>query len=1037
MSEILWSRPKFEVEEAKKVVEDFYGLESSLVELPSERDQNWHVLAKGAKEFVLKISNAAERRESIEFQNRVIDHLAAKLPQFTWPRLQPTRKGERIISLTHSRGRQHFARLLSYLHGPFLAQIQPHPPELLQSFGRFLAEMDRALMTFPHRPPEKELKWDMKRAIPTLHSLFSFMEGEEERKCVAYFLRLYEEQGLPLLPELRTSLIHNDANDYNVLVGHVSSDPAGRFRRILGIIDFGDMVHGYTVSELAIGIAYAAMNKKDPLEAAAHMVAAYHDVLPLREPEVEALYVFVAMRLCLSVAIAAEQKRLEEGNEYLAISEKPAWSLLWQWRDIHPAWARCVFRHACRLPACPPSVYVSTWLKTHHQDFGPLLETDDQKKPPLVLDLSLTSPELVAVSAGESVEELSGWISRRLAHARRKVALGRYNEIRSFYNAETFKVVRNDRDEQRTLHLGIDLFSEAGTPVFAPLDGVIHSFNNNRRPLDYGPTVILEHRIDEEHRFFTLYGHLSEDSLAELREGKVITKGQPVGRIGRPEENGGWPPHVHFQIIVDLLGWRGDFPGAAPPSQKEIWLNLCPDPTFVLGMVEELPAPTLPVRTKEEILRLRRKHLGPNLSIAYRHPLKIVRGFRQYLYDENGQPYLDAVNNVAHVGHCHPRVVRAAREQIAVLNTNTRYLHDYIIEYALRLARKLPAPLSVFYFVSSGSEANDLALRLAWTHTGRKDVLVVDGAYHGNLSSLIDISPYKFDGPGGKGQPPHVHKVPTPDVYRGAYRASEPRAGFLYAQTVKEAIKKMEEEGRGLAAFICESLMSCAGQIVYPEGYLAEAFASVREAGGVCIADEVQVGFGRVGTHFWGFETQGVCPDIVTMGKPIGNGHPLAAVVTTPEIAASFDTGMEYFNTYGGNPVSCAVGLAVLDVIEEEGLQSHAHEVGTYLKARLNEIKSRCPLIGDVRGLGLFLGVELVLDREKLWPATREAAYVVDRMREKGVLLSLDGPFRNVLKIKPPLVFTKADADFLAMNLAEVLTEDALQKSVEFETGKK
>jgi len=246
---------------------------------------------------------------------------------------------------------------------------------------------------------------------------------------------------------------------------------------------------------------------------------------------------------------------------------------------------------------------------------------------------------------------------------------------------------------------------------------------------------------------------------------------------------------------------------------------------------------------------------------------------------------------------------------------------------------------------------------------------------------------------------------------------------------VKHALEKIEEQGRNVAAFIFEPLMSCAGQIVYPEGYLAEAVAYVKQAGGVCIADEVQVGFGRVGSHFWGFETQAVLPDIVTMGKPIGNGHPLAAVVTTPEIASSFDTGMEYFSTYGGNPVSCAVGLAVLDVIREERLQQRALEVGSYLKSRLAELKKISSLVGDVRGLGLFLGVELILDPIKLTPATSEAAYIIERMRERGVLISTDGPFRNVLKIKPPLVFTKADADFLTENLAEILAEDALKEA--------
>ncbi len=399
----------------------------------------------------------------------------------------------------------------------------------------------------------------------------------------------------------------------------------------------------------------------------------------------------------------------------------------------------------------------------------------------------------------------------------------------------------------------------------------------------------------------------------------------------------------------------------------------------------------------------------------------------QYLYSEDGRRYLDAVNNVSHVGHCHPHVVQAAQEQMAVLNTNTRYLHEKLVRYAARLCATLPEPLRMCYFACSGSEANELALRLARAHTGQRDLVVVDVAYHGNTSALIDISPYKFNGPGGAGKPPHVQVVPMPDTYRGKFESDDPQAGEKYARYVQEAIEHIQAQQRNVAAFICESLLGCGGQIMLPPHYLSEAFRYTRNAGGVCIADEVQTGFGRVGTHFWAFETQGVVPDIVTMGKPIGNGHPLAAVVTTPAIAASFANGMEYFNTFGGNPVSCAVGMAVLDVIEQAQLQANAQRVGSHLLRELHALMDRRPLIGDVRGLGLFVGIELVRDRQELTPATQQAAYIANRMRDRGILLSTDGPFHNVLKIKPPLVFTQENADELVSALDTVLDEDLAQ----------
>lgn len=424
--------------------------------------------------------------------------------------------------------------------------------------------------------------------------------------------------------------------------------------------------------------------------------------------------------------------------------------------------------------------------------------------------------------------------------------------------------------------------------------------------------------------------------------------------------------------------------------------------------------------SRSEILEARDRHAGANLSLSYTEPLEIVRGSMQYLYDRQGRAYLDLVNNVCHVGHCHPRVVAAAQRQMAVLNTNTRYLHDQLARYTHRLSATLPEPLEVCFLVCSGSEANDLALRLARAYTGSSDVICIDGAYHGHTNALIDISPYKFSGPGGNGLAEHVQVVPMPDGYRGLYRREGPNWSAPYVEHVAEAAASCRRR-HGLAAFFAEALLGCGGQLELPAGFLEGAFRLVRDAGGVCVSDEVQIGFGRMGDHFWGFETQGVVPDIVTLGKPIGNGHPMAAVVTRREIAEAFANGMEYFNTFGGNPVSCAVGLAVLDVIEDEGLQERAKILGKRFKVGLDELSSRHQLIGEIRGRGLFLGVELVRDRETLEPAAPEAKAVIEEMKSRGILLSVDGPLHNVLKIKPPMVLTEQDIDRTLESLDRVL----------------
>jgi 4-aminobutyrate aminotransferase-like enzyme len=434
-------------------------------------------------------------------------------------------------------------------------------------------------------------------------------------------------------------------------------------------------------------------------------------------------------------------------------------------------------------------------------------------------------------------------------------------------------------------------------------------------------------------------------------------------------------------------------------------------------------------RALEETLAARKKLLGANLSLSYDKPLKIVRGWRQYLFDDTGRAFLDVYNNVPLVGHSHPHVVRAVAEQLALLNTNTRYLHDNIVRYAERLTSLLPAPLRVCYFLNSGSEANEFALRLARAHIGHEDVIVLEHAYHGHTSTLIDISPYKFNGPGGRGQKSWVQVAPIADDYHGVYRRGEPDIGRKYAAHVAKILEKAKREGRGIAAYIAETLPSVAGQIVFPTGYLAEVYRHVRAAGALCIADEVQVGFGRLGTHFWGFETQGVVPDVVVLGKPIGNGFPLAAVVTTPEIAASFANGMEFFSTFGGNPVACAAGLAVLDVLEDEQLQQNALVVGSRWLGELQSLQSKHPLIGDVRGSGLFLGIDLVDDRETHAPATAQASYVVNRLRERGILAGTDGPHHNVLKLRPPLIFSDADTELFTSTLSSILPEEPAQVS--------
>jgi len=429
-----------------------------------------------------------------------------------------------------------------------------------------------------------------------------------------------------------------------------------------------------------------------------------------------------------------------------------------------------------------------------------------------------------------------------------------------------------------------------------------------------------------------------------------------------------------------------------------------------------------PVKTPEtermntELLQRRKRVMGPTYRLFYSQPLHLVRGQGVWLFDNSGNRYLDCYNNVASVGHCHPHVVGALTEQAATLNTHTRYLHENIVRYAERLGETLPGDLSVCLFVCTGTEANDLAFRIARTVTGNAGAIVTENAYHGNSMVVTELSTAEYP---AEARPDWLAVVEAPDLFRGRFRYGEPDPGKKYAACIDAAIDQLEQGGRKPAMFLCDAIFDANGVLTAPPGYLQAVYQKVRSAGGLCVADEVQAGLCRLGDHMWGFEDSGVVPDIVTMGKPIGDGHPLAAVVTTPAIAAEFSRIFHYFNTFGGNPVSAAAGLAVLDVVEQEGILQQVHDVGAYLAQGLHALVQDSSLIADVRGKGLFYGLELVCDRGSLAPASEQAARIRDRLCANGVLVGTSGPLDNVIKIRPPLVFTREHADLLLERLRQ------------------
>ena len=414
----------------------------------------------------------------------------------------------------------------------------------------------------------------------------------------------------------------------------------------------------------------------------------------------------------------------------------------------------------------------------------------------------------------------------------------------------------------------------------------------------------------------------------------------------------------------------------------------------------------------DEAMALRKQFTNPGIFLYYKNPLMVVEGHMQYLWDEKGRRYLDAFGGIVtvSVGHCHPAVTKAGCDQLSTIaHSTTIYLNPAHVAYVKALADKLPGDLKCVYLVNSGSEANDLALLMARLYTGNHDVIALRNCYHGGVNSAMGLtshSTWKYNVPHSYG----VHHAMTPDPYRGPYGRNDPDAGKKYAADVEELIR-MATPGK-VAGFFAESIQGVGGVVVFPDGYLKAAYQHVRAAGGVCIADEVQAGFGRTGTHYWGFETQGVIPDIVTMAKSIGNGAPLAAVVTTPAIAQTLAQRI-HFNTFGGNPVSCAIGKAVLEVIDREHLQQACRERGVQLLQGLEKLKAKYPIIGDVRGMGLMVALEHVKDRGTKEPAKEATAQVFERIKELGALVGKGGLNGNIIRITPPMCVTAADIEFL------------------------
>lgn len=996
--------------QAAKIALKLYNIKGEVTVLPGEIDFNFKI-KNDNESYLLKISRPDADENYIDFQYQILDHISKSNTNIQAPKSIIDINGDYISYYIDEYENKRIVRLLSWIEGRLWSSVNPQNNKLLFSLGTQTGLLTNTLLGFKHAFANRNFEWDIAQAEWTFD--YTQLFDEDQQLIVKQFQQRFEDFKIPY-QNLRKSVVHNDANDNNVIISDDFINP-----EVKAIIDYGDAVYTQIINDLAITIAYAVMNKADALAASLPIIKGYHNEFPLQEKELKLLHTLVAMRLIISVTKSAINKQKEPDNKYLLISEKPAWEVLKKWVQIDEKLAHYSFREACGFEPHPNAKAFKKWADSQTISLNNLFQTINLKDVHRV-DMSIGSTWLGHESEYNNDDLLNFKLKQLKKENPNNFMGGGYLETRPLYCTDAYKKESNNGPEYRSVHLGIDFWLNADTEIHSLFDGEVFSISNNNHYKDYGPTLILKHEPKNGCTFYSLYGHLSKTTLGLLKTGQSVKKGDLIAYVGKADENGSWIPHLHFQLMLDMLDYKNDFPGVAFPKEMNVWESICPDPNLLF---KEDELETQKPNKVSGVISYRKKHLGKSLSLSYDEPLKILMGSGAFLINNEGRKYLDTVNNVAHVGHEHPRVVKAGQQQMALLNTNTRYLHENINEFAKELLQTFPKELSVVHFVNSGSEANELALRMCRAYSGQKDMIAVEVGYHGNTNACIDVSSYKFDGKGGKGAPEHTHIVPLPDTYRGMYQGKN--TAIKYASHIQAQIVKVQTKGRNIAGFICESIISCGGQIELPQYYLQMAYQAIRKAGGLCISDEVQVGCGRMGSKFWGFQLHDVIPDIVTIGKPIGNGHPLAAVVCTREVADAFANGMEYFNTFGGNPVSCAIGREVLRVIKDEKLQENALIVGNYLKNGLSDLQNNFPIIADVRGQGLFLGFELCDEHKN--PLGDKASYLANRIKELGILMSTDGQDHNVIKIKPPIVFSKENADELLYRLKTVLTEDFMK----------
>jgi 4-aminobutyrate aminotransferase-like enzyme/Ser/Thr protein kinase RdoA (MazF antagonist) len=959
--------PQVSAEQAQQLLSEHYGVTARADSLGSQQDKNFLVFADGDDATgVLKIANPAFTALELEAQDAAAQLIVDAEPAVRVSVPLPNVSGQPYTAVTGLLDDTAYVRLLRYLPGGTLVDDGYLSPHVVAGMGELAGRVSRALADFTHPGLDRAVQWDLRYGKAVVEQLISHVAEPALRNRIAATTEEAWARIESLAPALPRQAVHLDLTDANIVV----SRPLGGPPQPDGVIDFGDLSDTWAVGELAITASAVLGHPGSGPTSILPAVKAFHALRPLSATEAEAVWPLLVLRTSVLLVSDAQQATLDPDNEYVTGQTDAQWRMFEQAMSVPMDVMSAVIRAELGLA---DEVETAT---------GDAFIAGLDRASTVTLDLSPTSDAFndVFVPGGWLPPNVEDEMARAAVRAGATLVLTRFGEPR-LTRAPALSNASPD-----VVSTGIELWPAALTELFAPWEGELTT-NGDRltlRGADYELTLtgadvsVPAGRIE------------AGNPLAAARRGRWTQLG--VRPTGAPEP-----------------------PAFASPELAAGWLAAARDPRPLLGLpaLTSAATPALLARRDNSFARVQEHY--------YADPPQIERGWRHHLMSTSGRVYLDMVNNVAVLGHAHPRVADAANRQLRRLNTNSRFNYESVVEFSERLAATLPAPLDTVFLVNSGSEASDLALRLAMAATGRRDVVAVAEAYHGWTYATDAVSTSTADNPNAlTTRPDWVHTVESPNSFRGRYRGAD--VGRYAVDAVRQ-IEELVAAGRAPAGFICETVYGNAGGMALPDDYLSQVYAAIRASGGLAIADEVQVGYGRLGHWFWGFHQQGVVPDIVSVAKSLGNGYPLGAVITSRAIAEAFSAQGYFFSSTGGSPLSCAIGLTVLDVLADEDLQGNALRVGGHLKERLLALRDRHPIVGTVHGMGLYLGVELIRDRDALTAAPEETAAICNRMLELGVVIQPTGDHMNILKTKPPLCIDEAGADFYVDALDRVLTE--------------